>query len=160
MSLSLGITRARCCYRLPELPIVFGLRWIVVMFTIFLAVAVTASVLFRRAIKFAVVYVSAAVAEHPAFWACVSHIQFDRAPNNSMERTRPSRPGCNPSVIRAGSLISVVRGLRAFHSPGTCNSGFAGGPHICQTPTCSAGRAFRFSQSLAADILRNSSARL
>ena len=38
-------------------------------------------------------------------------------PNHALQRTRPSRSGCNPRVPRAGSLSLVVRPLMRVRSP-------------------------------------------
>ena len=64
-------------------------------------------------------------------------VKFDQRPNNSIERTRPSRPGCNPSVMWAGSLISVVRQHRAGAFciyPKSDQSLSRGSPSILQRP--------------------------
>jgi hypothetical protein len=54
-------------YWLSELPVIFDLSRIIIAFAS-LFVAMTASILFWRAIECAVIYVAATVADHPAFW--------------------------------------------------------------------------------------------
>lgn len=89
--LIVGRTRARY-YRCSELAFIFQFHRVIIALSL-VAVAVRAGILFRCAIKFAVVYVSAAMAEHSAVRTCVSHkfSQFDRAPNQSLQRTAGSR---------------------------------------------------------------------